>query len=885
MNRAAKLSKKDRIDRLQARFLILAASMMLILSISITISPAIRARSWNVDLRWGHWTGFLIWCLAIIVGDYFLRRYLPERDPFLFPLAAVLSGWGLLTIWRLLPEFGLRQSIWLAVGVGCLVAGLRATGILSFLQRYKYLWLTGGLVLTGLTLLLGTNPSGLGPRQWLGCCGVYLQPSEPLKLLLIVYLAAYLANQTHPAWRPFSSAGLIPVLLPTIVMAGLALLLLIVQRDLGTASILLLVYAGIIYLATDRRAVLLGSIIGLAGVSVWGYLVFDVVRLRVDTWLNPWADSTGQGFQIVQSLISIASGEMLGRGPGLGNPALVPLSHSDFIFTAIAEESGLIGSLGILLAVGLLVNRGLRLAMLAQDEYRRYLAGGLTLYLAVQSLLIIGGNVRLLPLTGVTLPFVSYGGSSLVTTFLVLLLLLLISAEPTEARSGAAADRADPGPSIALGLGTLVVLTLAALLIGWWAVLRGPDLLARPDNPRAAIADFSSPRGRIYDRRGELLASNQGGPGELSRFYAHAALSPVIGYTHLLYGQAGLEASLDSYLRGLESVSDVTIWENRLLYGQHPPGLDVRLSLDLELNLAASQLLAENNGSIVLLNADSGEILVMISHPYFDPNNLETGMPELLEDLGAPLVNRATQGAYPPGSILGALIYTGRSESLPVPPLEISYEVDGRLLDCSMPLLEHSWGALLQAGCPGAVARLGSRFTSREMIRLFSSLGLFTPPAIRLPAYSAEAPQGYRDLSLAALGEDPGEALTISPLQLALAMATLSNDGVRPAPRLLTSLDTDGWMPMPLLSEPQIIFSADDVQQINMLIDSGVLPIWETSALGGQGTEQLVAWYAAGTDFDWPGAPVVVVVALESGVAEQALEIGRQLMRMATGSE
>ena len=180
-------------QQIQARLLKLAAFFLFLYSLILTLSPAARERSWQVDYRWSHWLGFVLWASLIALAHYQLRRRLPDSDPYLLPLAALLSGWGMLTVWRLDASLGLRQALWLVVSLGIFILGLRLPSDLRFLRRYKYLWLTGGLLLTALTLVFGTNPLGAGPRLWLGCCGVYFQPSEPLKLLLIVYLAAYLS--------------------------------------------------------------------------------------------------------------------------------------------------------------------------------------------------------------------------------------------------------------------------------------------------------------------------------------------------------------------------------------------------------------------------------------------------------------------------------------------------------------------------------------------------------------------------------------------------------------------------------------------------------------------------------------------------------------------
>jgi cell division protein FtsW (lipid II flippase) len=642
--------------RIERRLLSLAALFVLLLALALSLSPAARARSWEVDYRWSHWLGLLLWAGCTFAAHWQINRRLPERDPYLLPIAALLSGWGLLSVWRLAPVVGLRQSLWLFISMAVFIAGLRFSHDLGFLRRYKYVWLTSGLLLTALTLFLGTNPLGYGPRLWLGCCGLYLQPSEPLKLLLVVYLAAYLSG-LKPDFLTGFRASLLPLLAPTLLMTGLAMALLLAQRDLGTASIFIFLYIMVVFVATgDRRILIYGGLILLfAGVA--GYALFDVVRLRVDAWLNPWLDPSGRSYQIVQSLLAVANGGLFGRGPGLGNPTLVPISHSDFIFAAITEEHGLMGALGMLILIGLLAQRGLRIALSAPDAYRRYLAAGLSAHLAGQSILIIGGNLRLLPLTGVTLPFVSYGGSSLFTSFLSLLLLVHISNREEQGVSTRLTVNSRPY----LGLGAFLLLGLAAagLTAGWWTAYRGPDLLTRSDNARRSIADLSVKRGSILDRNSLPLAQTLGEPGAYYRQTIYPDLSPVIGYSVPIYGQAGLEAGLDPYLRGLRGNSGISIWWNHLLYGQPPPGLDARLTLDISLQQQADAALGDHSGALVLLDARNGEILAMASHPTFNANQVEENWQMLVNDPRTPLVNRATQRSYPLGDLQGLLLPQG----------------------------------------------------------------------------------------------------------------------------------------------------------------------------------------------------------------------------------
>jgi hypothetical protein len=197
-------------DKRESHLLIIAFVFLFLYSIILTLSPSVREQSWQVTYRLSHWIGFLVWSVAVYVAYRITNHRLPDHDPYLFPLASLLSGWGVLTIWRLDPGFGLRQALWLGVSIGAFLGMLYAPKDLYYLRRYKYILLSAALILTALTLILGTNPFGSGPHRWLGFGGLYLQPSEPLKLLLVVYLSAYLADRIPIRLRVF------PLILPTL---------------------------------------------------------------------------------------------------------------------------------------------------------------------------------------------------------------------------------------------------------------------------------------------------------------------------------------------------------------------------------------------------------------------------------------------------------------------------------------------------------------------------------------------------------------------------------------------------------------------------------------------------------------------------------------------
>jgi cell division protein FtsW (lipid II flippase) len=799
---------------IQGNLLKIAAGFLILQTLIITLAPAVRARAWNVDFRWSQWVALLVWGLIVYRAQQSISKHLPDSDPYLFPVAALLSGWGLLTVWRLDSGFGARQALWLGISAIVFIAGLQLPGTLDFLRKYKYILLTGGLVLTAFTLFLGTNPVGYGPRLWLGCCGVYFQPSEPLKLLLVAYLAAYLAERVP------TQVGALSLIYPTALVSGIAILLLVFQRDLGTASIFVAIYTLMMYLATGRRRVLLYSILFLILVAIAGYFVIDIIQSRIDSWLNPWTDPSGNSYQIIQSLLAIANGGIEGRGPGLGSPALVPVAISDFIYAAVAEETGLIGTVGLVALFGLLIGRGLRIAMRAPDLFRRLFAAGITAYAGVQTLLIIGGNLRLLPLTGVTLPFLSYGGSSLLTSFVALLFMMLISNHIEEEP----APLPNPKPYLALSLFLFLGLFISALTSGWWSVVRGPDLLARTDNPRRIIEDRYVQRGMLVDRNNTPITQTTGEPGSYTRVYEYPDLAPVTGYNHPIYGESGLEASMDEYLRGDKGNPAAMVWWSHLLYGMSPRGLDVRLSLDLNFQKQADERLAGHSGAVILMNARTGEILAMASSPTFNPNHLNEIGPQLNKDPGKPLINRAVQGVYPAGSIIE-------------------------------PFAQALFGTNQQSGA--------------DLRKVYNAFGFNVSPQLQVQ-------------TAASMTTGNGDGIHISPLQAVLAAAALSNHGIVPAPRIAAAVNTprEGWVVLPAPGKSfEAVKPAQADEAASANINDGQ-SYWSHSGRA-TGKESTVTWFVAGTPPDWQATPLAVVVLLEEDNERQAQWIGEQLLRNA----
>ena len=876
MKRSSRLFHTN--DPLEQRLMSLAAVFVLLYAVILTLSPAVRLHTFLTPLRLTHWIGVVIWLIGFRILVRQVNHQLIDHDPYLLPIAALMTGWGLLTIWRLDEYYGMRQTVWLGISLLAMWGGLRVPGLVNQIRRYKYVWLVGGLALTALTFIFGTYPGGDGPRLWLGCCGVYLQPSEPLKLLLIVYLAAYLADNMPLGFK------LIQLLTPTLVLLGVGLSVLIFQRDLGTASLIVLLYMAIIFIATGKRRVLVAAVVLLAVAGTAAFFFFDVIQVRIAAWLNPWLDASGRSYQIVQSLIAMAEGGLFGAGPGLGSPSVVPVAQSDFVFAAIVEEMGLIGAFGLFALLGLLLVRGLRAALLATNSYQRYLAAGTTLFIFMQSMLIIGGNIRLLPLTGVTLPFISYGGSSLLTSCLAMLLLVIVSSRLEEEPATL------PRPQAYNILTTIGLFTLTALacLSLWWGYLHADELIYRTDNPRRYITDRYVPRGKLLDRSNQTLSETIGEAGNYSRTTRYPALSTTLGYNDFLYGQGGLEAALDPYLRGVQGNAASLIWTTDLLFNQPPKGLDVRLSIDSKLQKTADNLMnsSQVTGALVMLNADTGEILAIVSHPYFNPETLGQDWEQLKGDPTAPLLNRVTQGLYPLGSAITPFALSVVLDSQPLPglPDTLSIKVDNQVNNCLLsPGLEPTWSEALQFGCPAADLRILNLLIPSQMSQVINRAGFDNSPVFVLDVAEPILPSIVPSPQDFVNGR---QSIQVSPLQVALAAAALTNEGNRPAPRIAMAVNTphQGWVILPAENSTSA-FPVNGSQETVKLLASGDFPGWQSLAVvptqHSEATTGEVTWYMAGTLPDWQGIPLVVVVLLEENDPYTAKLIGSTLLMAA----
>ena len=368
--------------------------------------------------------------IALYFGAHVVARFtVPNADPYLLPMAGILTAVGLTEIYGRDPDDAFRQGVWVVIGVALFALTLYVLrNDYRRLEAYRYTFGIAAIALLILPALPLIGRTVNGARLWVGVGPVQFQPGEFAKIALIVFLAGYLRERREvlAQARP-KDVG------PLLLIWGAAMLVLVQTNDLGGGLLYFGVFLAMLYVATGRALfVAAGAALFVAG-AAGIYRLVPRVQERIATWIDPWGDPHGAAYQIVQSLFSIANGGFAGTGLGRGTftdaagAPLIPFLKTDFIFSALAQELGLVGTAAVLLVYMLFVARGFRIALLAQDGFSKLLAAGLTFTFALQTFIIVGGVLRVIPLTGITMPFVSYGGSSLLANFVLLAGLLLVS--------------------------------------------------------------------------------------------------------------------------------------------------------------------------------------------------------------------------------------------------------------------------------------------------------------------------------------------------------------------------------------------------------------------------------------------------------------------------
>ncbi|HSS12067.1 MAG TPA: FtsW/RodA/SpoVE family cell cycle protein [Acidimicrobiales bacterium] len=383
-------------------------------------------------------------CGLLLVAHLGMRRWAPYADPVLLPTACLLNGIGYVFIARLNRHLAGLQATWTAIGIAAFLVTLIVVRRARDLEHYRYTFafLGLGLLLLPLAPVVGQNINGA--RLWIRLGSITFQPGELAKIALAIFFASYMVERSELLSQGTLRIGRFLVLdpkylAPVVAAWALSLLIFLFENDLGSSFLFFALFIGLLWVATGRAYYLgLGAGLFAAG-SVFALKVIGHAKSRIQAWRNPWPFYNTTGYQIIQGWFGIAAGGVYGAGPGLGSPQRIPDATTDFMFAAIAEELGLLGATAVIAAFLLMVGTGLRIAIRCERQFEKLLATGLSLILGVQTFVIIGGVTRIIPLTGITLPFVSYGGSSLIANYILLALLLRISNDSSAPPTGSPA--------------------------------------------------------------------------------------------------------------------------------------------------------------------------------------------------------------------------------------------------------------------------------------------------------------------------------------------------------------------------------------------------------------------------------------------------------------
>jgi cell division protein FtsW (lipid II flippase) len=376
-----------------------------------------------------------------------VRLLAPRADSTLLPLAALLNGVGYVFIVRLNRHEAALQAVWTALGVAAFVATLIIVRRARDLDRYRYLFGFGGVALLLLPLLPVVGRSIGGSRVWVRFGPVNFQPGEFAKIALVIFCACYLAEKREVLAEGDRRIGRVPLpdlraLGPVALAWGISIIVMVAERDLGMSMLYFGLFIAMLFVATGRRRYVGAGVTMFAAAAWFAYHSFAHVRVRFHVWLNPWPVAASSGYQIVQSLFAFGAGGLAGTGLALGSPTRIPAVQTDFIIAAIGEELGLVGTVAVLSAYLLIVGTCLRVAVRAEHPTDKLVAVGAAAIFGLQTFIIVSGVIRLLPLTGLTLPFVSYGGSSLLANYVLLALVVRISDSASAGATSAGATSA-----------------------------------------------------------------------------------------------------------------------------------------------------------------------------------------------------------------------------------------------------------------------------------------------------------------------------------------------------------------------------------------------------------------------------------------------------------
>ena len=821
-------------------------------------------------------------------------------DPLLLSPVWMLCAMGLAVIARVQPALVSVQILWITVGWAVFIGLVGFPPLLSWLRRFRTIWIVLAILMVLSTLFLAQDVNGSGTLIWLRVGPVSMQPGEVLRIALIAFTATYLGERGHlltgrrrgaTASRFASAIPPRAYWVPLLGVMAVSLLAVAAQRDFGPAILFSAAFLGMLYIATGRRDAIVVAFLGFLLLAPAAYAASAHVHTRILAWIDPWSDARGVGYQSLQAIGGFVFGGVAGSGPGYGFPGVIPAAHTDYPLAVIGEEWGLIGTLAVILLYGLLVARGFTRAQFSESRFEQLLGSGLALSIGVQIIIVSAGVLRMLPLTGVTSPFVSYGGSSMLMAWAVIAVLSRTGEVPSARftpEAGLVVRRTQH-----IGYLLLAGFVTIAAGLGYWQVAR-PDLANDPrvGGERLNLEASRVERGRILDRNGTVLAETVLGPAGPLRKYSDPSAVHALGFNSPRFGTTGAEAAASDTLMGRTDPTPADTLRDIL----HQPrsGTDVTLTLDDRLQRAAAQAMGTSLGAAIAIDPRTGDILALVSNPTFDPGFGEEQWEALRTNPQSPLLNRVTQGLYTPGSTfktvtLAAAVEAGlaRPDDPATCPAEVI--IDGsKVTSNNEPAGKHTKTVAdaYAYSCNTYFAQLGVRVGEARFRAMAQAMGITDGPPFDLPTSAGRLSTNASFLSsnagLAASAYGQGQ-IQVSPLGLALATASIANGGVVPKPRLLLSDPPGTW---------RTAMSPETARLVTQMMVRGTTDGWAATAAipnvqvaGKTGSAEVApgessdALFIAFAPADHPTIAVVVVKERGGAGSTQAGPVAKAIMQ------
>lgn len=829
-----------------------------------------------------------LWIVAIIFGITLISLGLSVFTRYFEGLVWLEVSFflqtGLFMLYRLKPELALKQGVVAIVGLALLPLIMMGVRQLTWLPKLGYVYY--GLALF---FLLLSNVTKGGAKNWAEFFGISFQPSEFVKIIFVLFLSSLLLQAYQ--FRHFLMVS---------VMSAVVILILVVQRDLGGAFIFFTIYVVITYIYSHKKTWLVLQFVAASAAGVTAYYLFSHVRVRLVGWLKPLQTIDHEGYQLSRSLFALSNGKWFGTGLGEGMPNSIPVVESDFLFSAIGEEYG---SLFILLLIGhflFFVVTLYRLSEQAESKFSYFVRTGLTTLMGVQGFLIIGGVTGLLPITGVTLPFISYGGSSLVTSLLMVGLIGTIQSQ-TEQKKEKYQQKKELKAELPfryigiLRAFIIVIYSVAFVYLTSFLLIRSNQIAVNKYNPRLPSIEKTICRGKIVDCHQVILAETTKEGQEWRRDYPYADMfAHPLGY--IGHGKSGLESYYNVELLN----SHRTIWQEieAIISPRINKGSTIQTTLDYNLQKIAYQALKGKKGAVVVLKADTGEILAMVSQPAYNPNTIASDYSTISQSDTANLVNRAVSGLYPPGSTfktITALAYYRQFGP------EFSYHCQGKALfgHRQIACYHHKKHGRLDlpkayaASCNTAFGQMAQQLGQDKMAVVAEDL-LFNQ---RLPfdyfheksQFLVDESSGPTLIAETAIGQGK---LLVTPLHNALITSIIANGGQLMRPYLVDKIiSPDNRVVKEFLPrQSDLILQAEEVSWLQQMMEKTVkegtakgLHNSQYTAAGKTGSAENPfglphAWFVGYAPAEKPEIVVSIVVENAGTSSANAVPIARQLM-------